>query len=322
MPIPKFEEDLNIIQGLHDEPGVQDGLSSAELKAKFDEAANLIKNYINEVVWPYLGMTTDVSGAIAASLDPTLSSAEKPAQAKAVGDAIADHRAFFANAVHGGDYVIKSGNCFSYTKTGTATYHINSGKAVLLGNMASMTGADVTLDTGTIGMKRNDLIVLRGTRNGAQIAFSIAVKKGVEASGTAYDPAVSSEDINGTGTTRELALYRVTFDGLSISGISAMFYAEEVTSEVVFRDISVPKANFTRYTSYDSVDINYRAAVPLLGVTQNMEPEVIFGVVDALEGNLSSVAETYNGGVYLYSGSVPASNITVPLIRIRKQVVT
>lgn len=44
--------DLNIIQKLDDEPNDVGGLSAADLKAKFDEAGNTIKTYINESLIP------------------------------------------------------------------------------------------------------------------------------------------------------------------------------------------------------------------------------------------------------------------------------
>lgn len=44
----KLTENLNIIQNLPDQPT----LSAQELKAKFDEAVGIIKNYLNEVVEP------------------------------------------------------------------------------------------------------------------------------------------------------------------------------------------------------------------------------------------------------------------------------
>ena len=44
--------DLNIIQKLDDEPNDVGGLTSAELKAKFDESGNIIKKYINETLIP------------------------------------------------------------------------------------------------------------------------------------------------------------------------------------------------------------------------------------------------------------------------------
>lgn len=50
--IELLDGDLNIIQKLDDEPNDVGGLSAAELKAKFDEAGNTIKQYINEKLVP------------------------------------------------------------------------------------------------------------------------------------------------------------------------------------------------------------------------------------------------------------------------------
>ena len=47
-----LDGDLNIIQQLDDEPNDVGGLTSAELKAKFDQAGNTIKQYINETLIP------------------------------------------------------------------------------------------------------------------------------------------------------------------------------------------------------------------------------------------------------------------------------
>lgn len=47
-----LDDDLNIIQKLDDEPNDVGGLTSAELKAKFDESGNIIKKYINETLIP------------------------------------------------------------------------------------------------------------------------------------------------------------------------------------------------------------------------------------------------------------------------------
>lgn len=50
--IDPLTKDLDIIQALDDEPNDVGGLTAAELKAKFDEAGNLIKEYINESLIP------------------------------------------------------------------------------------------------------------------------------------------------------------------------------------------------------------------------------------------------------------------------------
>lgn len=52
--VRKLEDDLNIIQKLDDEPNDVGGLTSAQLKAKFDEAGLVIQKYINESLIPDL----------------------------------------------------------------------------------------------------------------------------------------------------------------------------------------------------------------------------------------------------------------------------
>ena len=54
MNIPHLTKDLAVIQKLSDLPNTTDGLSAADLKAKFDEAALSIQNWINETFIPAL----------------------------------------------------------------------------------------------------------------------------------------------------------------------------------------------------------------------------------------------------------------------------
>ena len=50
MSISLFGKDLNIIQKLDDEPNDVGGMTSAELKAKFDESGLSIQEYLNNGV--------------------------------------------------------------------------------------------------------------------------------------------------------------------------------------------------------------------------------------------------------------------------------
>lgn len=52
MAIEKLLSDLAVLSKLSDYPGAQDGLSTDEFKAKFDEAALIIQSYINETLVP------------------------------------------------------------------------------------------------------------------------------------------------------------------------------------------------------------------------------------------------------------------------------
>ena len=79
-----------------------------------------------------------------------------------------------------------------------------------------------------------------------------------------------------------------------------------------FRNVSVSKGSFVADTTFQ--DFPYRANVSLSGVIESMIPEVVLSVDDAGSGNFAPVAESYNGGVYLYAASPPDSDITIPTI--------
>ena len=50
MAFTQFTHDMDIISKLSDSPNVDDGLTAAQLKAKFDEAGKATKEYINNVL--------------------------------------------------------------------------------------------------------------------------------------------------------------------------------------------------------------------------------------------------------------------------------
>ena len=66
--ITLLDGDLNIIQKLDDEPNDVGGLTSAELKAKFDEAGNTIKTYINDTLIPEI-LTEEATEAARAAAE-------------------------------------------------------------------------------------------------------------------------------------------------------------------------------------------------------------------------------------------------------------
>jgi hypothetical protein len=81
-----------------------------------------------------------------------------------------------------------------------------------------------------------------------------------------------------------------------------------------FNSTSVAVSAFVANATYEEQGYGFRAAVALEGVMDNMIPEVIFGMADAVGGNFSPVAESYNGGVYIYAASEPEATVTIPTI--------
>ena len=84
------------------------------------------------------------------------------------------------------------------------------------------------------------------------------------------------------------------------------------SKKLVFNNVAVATSAFVSDTTYS--DYGYRAAISLDGVNSSMIPEVMFDADIAASGDFSSVSATYDGGVYIYSASVPSSEIIIPTI--------
>lgn len=61
MSIEKMTDDVEIIQALSDNPNSEDGLTSEDLKKKFDEGSRRIKNYINKTLVPAVNQKMSTS---------------------------------------------------------------------------------------------------------------------------------------------------------------------------------------------------------------------------------------------------------------------
>ena len=84
LTIAYLDGNLDIIQQLDDEPNDVGGLTSAELKAKFDEAGNVIKTYINNTLIPAI-LAEDATEEARASAEAAREAAEQ-ARAAAEGE--------------------------------------------------------------------------------------------------------------------------------------------------------------------------------------------------------------------------------------------
>ena len=83
---------------------------------------------------------------------------------------------------------------------------------------------DCEIENGQSGQNRNDIIVARfeTTGTGGIDTYTCEVKKGMAGS-TATDPEIVQEDLYKAGKVRELPLYRVKIEGLSITAVEQLF---------------------------------------------------------------------------------------------------
>ena len=88
MAIPKLETDVKIVSKIPNYPGSEGGLSPEAFKEKFDEAPQIIKDFINNVLIAELNSLVDVQALLNNVIDNTLTLPDKAAGAKATGDAL------------------------------------------------------------------------------------------------------------------------------------------------------------------------------------------------------------------------------------------
>lgn len=92
---------------------------------------------------------------------------------------------------------------------------------------------DCEIENGQSGQNRNDIIVARfeTTGTGGIDTYTCEVKKGMAGS-TATDPEIVQEDLYKAGKVRELPLYRVKIEGMSITAVEQLFTLRKTNEEL------------------------------------------------------------------------------------------
>lgn len=137
-----------------------------------------------------------------------------------------DIGAFQAGIVGPGDYALATGNQLRATMSNANTIAVQSGDAVLNGRHVHLTGTTTaTVQSGTQGQKRNDLVVLRYTNTtttGVETC-SIVVLKGTPTTGTPADPAHNTGSILDGVATHDMPLYRIPLAGITVGTLVPLF---------------------------------------------------------------------------------------------------
>lgn len=100
-------------------------------------------------------------------------------------------------------------------------------------------------------------------------------------------------------------------DAIEAAAVTRSKLAADVKT-LAFSELTVEPENWQEDETYG--DYPFRASVALEGVTEDFAPSVTFAPEDALENIFAPVAETYDGGIYIYACESPAETVTIPAI--------
>lgn len=155
--------------------------------------------------------------------------------------------------------VINYGDNFKLTMTNANTATLSTGVGMVGGKRFwNQAATSLTVQSGTQGQKRNDIIVARYRKTSAGIeSITPFVIKGTPTTGTAEDPYV---------TARDLKLWRVPLDGISVGEPVKLF--EPVASLVTLRD-SVSQLAEVQTFSSNGVNAHKAGAIVTLCAAAN-----------------------------------------------------
>lgn len=137
-----------------------------------------------------------------------------------------------------GDYVAEVGDKLGCEVITNNKIQIKSGAVLMQGCRGiNPVGSlvDMIIENGKTGDNRNDLIVVRYSKDpvSAEESMELAVVKGTAVTGgTAADPKVVTGSLRNGDTLHEMPLYRVALQGLSIVKVTPLFQTIRSTEQV------------------------------------------------------------------------------------------
>ena len=173
-------------------------------------------------------------------------------------------------SMFGGDGVSTNGQSCKATVLSNNKVRIADGIICVGGHFARIPYGDYIdceIENGQSGKNRNDIIVARfeTTGTGGIDTYTCEVKKGT-AGTTATDPEIVQEDLYKAGKVRELPLYRVKIEGLSITAVEQLFTLRKTNEELEKELESLNSKSPKVFKSSDSDFISFVAPFDCIAI--------------------------------------------------------
>ena len=139
-----------------------------------------------------------------------------------------DQGSFNASFFGAGQYVMQTGSECAASIIDNNTVRVLDGDILMKGRhirIKPKSFEDCTIETGTAGINRNDMIVMeyyKNPSNGIEDAY-LKVLRGTETEGNPADPVYTNGDILGGAERNQMPLYRVKIEGVVLKSIEKLF---------------------------------------------------------------------------------------------------
>lgn len=300
--LSKFTDDLDIIATLDTEPNDIGGLSADELKAKFDEAGNIIKKYINETLIPELAGT---NGAANIGIE-TIAGLTGVLTVQAALEKIEQQMAEMTQGA------------VSDNSIGTAKL-INL--AVTTMKLADLAVTAAKLADGAVESKKlKDLAVLTAKLADKAVTEAKLADKAVERR-CIGDKAVGTSQLGdkcvGAGQVDDLAIPErclaagaVTEAKIKNKNVSAAKLADECKN-IIRESVALAASAFVADSTVDGA--RYKAELAITGCTAAMLPIIAWTAAQAEELEVKRI-QSAAGKIIIYSADAPGADLTIPTV--------
>lgn len=228
-----------------------------------------------------------------------------------------DARSFNTAMFGDGEFVMEIGEQLDASIINNNTVRVLDGDILMQGGhirIETDSYEDMTIQTGTAGTNRIDLIVMTYEKNssdGTEQAY-LEVIKGTETSGTPSAPEYITGDIAAGDLKNQMPLYKVTVEGVVLSDIESMFTTIPTYKTLAEEAAAIYKAKLEALQGTDILDTYEEIEAN----TQSLKFAGALGVKEGfnqINSNLSPLLSSHE----LYV-AIETSNVNLQQYRLRK----